>query len=444
MAVDVAPAWAVQVGGRLTQPVVANGKVFVASVDRHTVHAFDVASGTERWRHTAGGRVDSPPTVYRGLVLFGSADGRVTCLRESDGRLVWRFLAAPVDRRIGAFGQFESVWPVHGSVLVRNGVAYVAAGRSTYLDGGIHLCGLHPATGKILHKGLLEGPHADMKRPRDVAFYVPGANADVLVSEGNFIYMRQKKLTPDLREIVPKVLTSKGEADVGMHVFSTSGLLDDSWYNRAFWMYSKRWPGFQLAIQAPKSGQLLVVDHENTYAVKVFHRRNVHSGMFFPGREGYLLFADRNTTEPQIVGEEGAREPLRWLPQSDYSRGRKGEMRALNSPAFGQDKGIGYTRAEPPLWKTWVPLRVRAMVKTRDTLFAAGPPDVLDADDPHAAFEGRKGAVLMALAARDGKKLSEAKLDSPPVFDGMAAVDGRLLLSLKDGSLVCLADGSAK
>lgn len=436
------PAWRVELGGRLTQPVVADGKVLVASVDRHTVHALDVDSGAEIWRHTAGGRVDSPPTAYRDLVLFGSADGRVTCLRGADGVLVWRFLAAPADRRIGAFDQFESVWPVHGSVLVRDGIAYVAAGRSTYLDGGIHLYGLDPATGGIVHKGLLEGPHPDLKRPRDVAFYVSGANSDVLVSEGDSIYMRQKKLTPELREIVPEVLSSKGEADVGLHVFSTSGLLDDSWYNRTFWMYSKRWPGFQLAYQAPKSGQLLVADSENTYAVKVFYRRNVHSGMFFPGKEGYLLFADRNATEPQIVGEEGAREPLRWLPQSDYSRGRKGEMRALNSQAFGYDKGIGYTRADPALWKTWVPVRVQAMVKTRDTLFAAGPPDMLDPDDPHAAFEGRKGAVLLALSARDGKKVSEVKIDSPPVFDGMVAVEGKLLLSLKDGSLICLADGS--
>ena len=46
---------------------------------------------------------------------------------------------------------------------------------------------------------------------------------------------------------------------------------------------------------------------EKTYAVRAFYRRNVHSPMFFPGKEGYLLFADRNSNEPQIVGEPGAR-----------------------------------------------------------------------------------------------------------------------------------------
>jgi len=439
---NLAPAWRVNVGTKLTQPVVDNGRVFVADVTSHTVHALDLGTGNELWRFAAAGRVDSPPTLHKGLVLFGSRDGYVYCLRESDGALCWRFLAAPADRRIAAFDQIESVWPVHGSVLVRDGVAYVAAGRSTYLDGGIRFYALDPVTGSTLHTGLLEGPHRDVAKERDVAFYIPGANSDVLVSEGDAIYMRQKRLTLELAEVPTKVLSSKGEADVGTHVFSTAGLLDDSGYNRTFWMYSKRWPGFQLANQSPKSGQLLVHDADATYAVKAFYRRNVHSPMFFPGKEGYLLFADKNTTEPQIVGEEGAREPLRWLPQSDYSRGRGQEVRTLNSKAFGQDKGIGYTRADPPLWTLWVPVRVQAMVKTRDTLFVAGPPDVWDAKEPFAAFEGGKGGVVVAVSANDGAKIAQTNLDSPPVFDGLIAVDGKLLISLMDGTLVSLADQS--
>jgi hypothetical protein len=205
-------------------------------------------------------------------------------------------------------------------------------------------------------------------------------------------------------------------------------------------MYSKRWPGFQLANQAPKTGQLLVVDDQKTYAVRVFYRRNVHSPMFFPGTEGYLVFADENTNEPQIVGEEGSREPVKWLPQSDYSRARGDEIRKLESEAFGLDKMIGYTRAEPPVWMQWLPVRVRAMVKAGDTLFVAGAPDVYDAKDPYAAFEARKGAHVVALSAKDGTKLSKTPLEYPPVFDGMIAARGRLFASLRDGSVVCLAE----
>ena len=188
----------------------------------------------------------------------------------------------------------------------------------------------------------------------------------------------------------------------------------------------------------PISGPMLVVDDEKTYAVRVYYRRNVHSPMFFPGKEGYLLFADANTSEPQIVGEPGSRPPVRWLPQSDYPRGRGDEVRELSSEAFGLDKGIGYTRAEQPVWTNWLPIRIRAMVKACDILFVAGAPDVLDPKDPFASFEGRAGAQVVAVSADDGAKLSATQLGSPPVFDGMIAADGRLFAALRDGSVVCL------
>jgi len=429
--------WKTALKGKLTAPVAAGGKVFVAKPEAHSVYALDAKTGDILWRFTAGGRVDSPPTIHKGTVLFGSADGRVYCLCASDGQLVWRFLAAPSDQRIGSFDQIESTWPVHGSVLVTGGIAYCTAGRSTYLDGGIRVYGLDPATGEILHKGLLEGPHRSVEGERDLAFFILGANSDVLVSEGGHIYMRQKKMTPDLEEIEIDVLSNKGAQDVGMHVFSTASLLDDSWYNRTFWMYSKRWPGFQLANQAPKTGQLLVFDEAKTYAVRVFYRRNVHSTMFFPGKEGYLLFADHNTTEPQIVGEPGARKALEWLPQSHIPR--DGNPGLDNEDwGFGRDKGIGYTRAEMPVWTNWLDVRIRAMVKAGETLFVAGAPDVLDEKDPYAAFEGRKGARLVAVSAADGKELSTTELESPPVFDGLIAANERLFASLSDGNLICL------
>ena len=40
---------------------------------------------------------------------------------------------------------------------------------------------------------------------------------------------------------------------------------------------------------------------------------------------------------------------------------------------------------------------------------------------------------------RDGSKLSEMDLSSPPVFDGMIAAAGRLYLATVDGEILCLA-----
>jgi outer membrane protein assembly factor BamB len=191
-------AWHAGIGGRLTSPVVAGGKVFVGSVDSHTLHVLDAASGEKLWCYTAGGRIDSPPTFHRGRVLFGSADGWVYCLDASDGALLWRFLAAPMDQRLTAFEQLESVWPVHGSVLVRDDVLYCVAGRSMFLDGGLHVLRLDAKTGRLLSQTVLN--ERDPATGTDLHTYVswlnmPPALPDVLSSDGRHIYMRSQPFT---------------------------------------------------------------------------------------------------------------------------------------------------------------------------------------------------------------------------------------------------------
>jgi len=174
--------WEAEVGGKLTMPVVWGGKVFVASVNQRRITALDAKSGKTVWTFTAGGRVDTPPTIYRGLALFGATDGWVCCLKASDGQLVWRFRAAPEDRRTIVDDQLESLWPVHGNVLVFDGAAYFAAGRSPYLDGGIYLYGVDPATGKKLHEARVFIPPDEAKTR---TFAMEGVRPDILVSDGN-------------------------------------------------------------------------------------------------------------------------------------------------------------------------------------------------------------------------------------------------------------------
>ncbi|MEO2045080.1 MAG: PQQ-binding-like beta-propeller repeat protein [Pirellulales bacterium] len=149
--------WDQKDGGRVTSPVVADGMVFAAASDMHELFALDAETGTPKWTFVAGGRIDCPPTVYRGLCLFGSRDGWVYCLRSHDGKLVWRYRAAPDDRRIVAYGQLESRWPVVGGVLIYDGLAYFAAGRHAGSDGGVHVYAAEPASGKIVWHSNPEG-----------------------------------------------------------------------------------------------------------------------------------------------------------------------------------------------------------------------------------------------------------------------------------------------
>ncbi len=236
---ELQEAWEVELGGRLTQPVVAEGRMYVADVDRHTIHALDANTGKRLWSHIAGGRVDSPPTCDCGRLLFGAADGYVTCLRAADGAVVWRFLVAGIDQRTVAFDQLESVWPVHGSVLVQDGVATVVAGRSMYLDGGLWFCRLDAETGRLLSGRVLDD--RDPESGENMQTHVRGLNMpvalpDVLAGDGEHLYMRSQVMD---REGNRQGLGT-GDRD---HLFAAYGFTDDTYFHRTYWLFGRSFKG---------------------------------------------------------------------------------------------------------------------------------------------------------------------------------------------------------
>ena len=407
---DLKPAWTAAIGGRLSVPVAAGGRVFVASIDIHTVHALSAADGQVAWSFIAGGRVDSPPTVHEGSVVFGCADGWIYCLRAADGVLAWRFRAAARDRRVVSYGQVESAWPVHGSVLVQDGAVYAVAGRSGYLDGGMRLVRVDARTGRKLSETPIE----------------QGGLPDVLSSDGTSIYLRHKRFD------------TKGVAQTSAvpHLYSSAGFLDGTWWHRTYWQVGTAmssgwgsWPNSGLRTQA---GRLLVLDGRDVYGfgrLNQYHRDGSHVGL---GTKKYMLYASSRPVPG--AAKKGA----------DAKRRGKAPAKPTNVS----------TR-----WTEKLPLLVRGMVLSGKTLFVAGPPDTTvlppaDVTDTYhvtsekalqeqdAALAGERGALLRAVSAVDGKKLAELKLNTPPVFDGMIAARGRLFVALEDGSLMCLTGKS--
>jgi len=430
-------AWQADVGGRLSSPVVAGGKVFVASIDAHTVHALDAASGKRLWQYTTGGRVDSPPTIFRGRVLFGSADGWVYCLRASDGRLAWRFRAAPMDQRAMAFEQVESVWPLHGSPLVQKGIVYCVAGRSMFLDGGLRLWRLDALTGRALSETVLDD--RDPATGRGLQSYVswlnmPVALPDVLSTDGRLLYMRSQPFDPNGTRLPLEKMPRGKDADAGAppatqrpdraHLFSPTGFLDDDWWHRTYWMYGSTfvsgWCGYYRAGKMAPAGRILVFDERMVYG--------------FGRKPQYFRWT--TPIEHQLFAAHKKRPPA--APAAPRAKGRRG-------PATQ----VSYQ------WTEDVPLLARGMVLAGETLFIAGPPDLIDEPktfrqirDPQArsrlteqaaALDGRRGALLWAVSAKDGRKLAERKLAAPPVFDGLAAAGGRLYVAATDGKVLCLA-----
>jgi len=71
---------------------------------------------------------------------------------------------------------------------------------------------------------------------------------------------------------------------------------------------------------------------------------------------------------------------------------------------------------------------VKALISAGDKVIVAVAPDKGDA---------KQGAIRL-YAAADGKPLGEIPLPAAPAFDGLAAVEGALYVSLSRGAVVCL------
>ena len=379
--------------GPVTPPVIACGKVFVARPDAHQIVALDMESGEVKWRFTANGRIDTAPTIHRGLCLFGTKSGWVYCLNATDGRQVWRLRAAPDNERIIAYGQIESPWPVPGSVLVVDNVAYFAAGRHPLADGGILVFAVEPSTGKIRWVKQLDslinkyfygngGNH----------FYTANSlefdNFNLLQQEDKSVSMSRWLFNRETGQMNWKPKDAFLLAKTG-----GSGVM----VQRACWGYAPR--------HMPR------------------HKRETPST---PSR-GLSVFRDNTLL--------GSLDDGRVVYRRDFhlDRAEKFDPTWMTGWATGENanQGIGEFWLSHRLFKkaTWsVPMfaenepkqKVAAMVMAGDRLFTAG-------------IEG--GLTVMSIA--DGEVITRMPLEKP-VWDGMAAACGKLFISTQNGDVICL------
>lgn len=429
---DLTTKWTSPPLGRLSAPAVAAGRVLVSSIDQHAVYALNAQTGDVDWHRTAGSRVDSPPTVVGDRVLFGCRDGWVYCLRLADGQIVWRFHAAPSERFVGAAGQIESAWPVPGSILVKNSVAYFVAGRSSFLDGGMYVYALDVLTGELLHTRHLSGPWpgpevgATPETPNR-GFTMPGALPDILVADADSVYLRELQFDAALDQMVdmqPNYYKSPeltGENRGGDHkywdnilegfrhatftspdwfhrsffqnfpgrrLYCTTGLLDGEWHRRMYWSYG------QIV------GQYIAFRGDMGYAVQVFATSPREGGL--NSGQGYVVYAGRTAQEE-----------------------RSERLFAL--------------RPDQSEWRVRLSIRPIAMILAADRLLLAGPPDLEDPAENLAAIQGRRKAKLLVLRTEDGTTEATYSLDSPPIYDGIASVDGNLYICNMEGQVTCLA-----
>lgn len=451
VATKLTKRWQVRLGGQLTQPVVAEGRVFISAKEEHTVYALDMSDGKPLWSYTVGSRVDSPPAIYKGLALFGSRDGWIYGLRAHDGALVWRYRAFPHESLIMVHGQLESAWPVSGSVLIENGEVHCVAGRNMFLDGGLRYLRLDPTTGRKISETvmdqtdpLLGGSITKYDSWLDMTTTLP----DVLSSDGRNIYMRS---LPFDMEGNRRRITHIAEETEPAHLFSPTGFLDDNWFHRSYWTYARTFPGGWIghlnAGRYNPSGRLLVVDDATVFG--------------FGRQPDYYRWT--TSLEYRLFAVDEDAHQTRDIYAYDAFKAAQLE----NFPKMKIDRQLGLPSGPRPArlnsyackWENRdMPLLVRAMVATKNALFVAGPDDVSDEGvlsfrdakdkvrdkEPDLAkqatlWKGEGGSTLLAVSKQDGTKLCEYHLDALPVFDGMIAANNQLFIATEKGTLVCFA-----
>jgi outer membrane protein assembly factor BamB len=135
-----APLWTASTGDIIlySSPVVANGLVYVGSVD-HKLYAFDAAgvvncSGTPKtcnplWTATLGNSIFSSPTVSNGVVYVGAADQKLYAFDAAG--LQNCFIGNP--RTCNPLWTAPTGGNVNSSPAVSNGVVYVGS-----FDNNLH------------------------------------------------------------------------------------------------------------------------------------------------------------------------------------------------------------------------------------------------------------------------------------------------------------------
>jgi len=134
------------------RPVQLGKVLYVPEIANDSIAAFDTDTGKFHWRFFTGGAVRRPPLAFKqtngkDAVIISSDEGWIYCLNSGDGSVLWKFRAAPNNRKAMGFGRLSSVWPILASPVYKDGKVYFTAG---YIPAfALYAYCLDASTGKV-------------------------------------------------------------------------------------------------------------------------------------------------------------------------------------------------------------------------------------------------------------------------------------------------------
>jgi outer membrane protein assembly factor BamB len=359
-----------------TAPVAVGDLTFIGGSDG-ILRAINTATGKTRWLAYTGGAIRISPAVWEGRVLVGSADGRVYSFEAQTGHLLWSFRAAPAERKIPVYGALRSTWPVATGVRVEKGIAYFAAGIVNY--DGTYVYALDAVTGAIQWQNNTSG-HLDKAARTGVSVQGP------LLVHGDTLYM------PGGSSVSP----------ARYNLADGACLNDPAPLQRLESSSPRGWELYLIGDKVAVAGQPYYGDPDYpvvdpTAVEKTLHISTSQRDIAWINNNKIMVF---NPIDKALLNKS-VREP--------------GDETYM-IPIWGK-----LTVSEKPLWE---------FECANSLAVAASDNAVLVAD----------AATITALDMQNGNVLWSHPLPAPPVPWGLAVDrDGRVLLSLKDGTVLCFS-----
>ncbi len=394
------------------EPIVSDKTLLVGSSCDGSLRALNTETGEVRWTFYTEGPIRCAPVAWEGNVFVGSDDGFFYCLDLATGKELWKVRGAPADRpdyRQLGNARLVSYWPVRGGAVLHEGTVYFGAG-------------IWPSMGVFIH--AVDARTGKPQWSNDKVSYIKQVRLDHndlqeagLSPQGYFLFAGGKLQVPNGRSM-----------PAGFDPVSGELLQYVQGYRRG-------------DSRVTASGKYLFVGDSGIVRAKDGHE---------VGERWQAAGADapERWSTPKLDLFEGPMFGYNFMPgctfRSVFDRGisygvSKGFLHAhdLNKAStslYEKQKGnITYHPAKwvaPELWKRhWI-----AETKNTSTncMMKAGKRLYIQVDTSIV--------VVDVTAARGSKPTIVARYALGGTPGSMIAADGKLFVSMTDGSLVCFGE----
>jgi outer membrane protein assembly factor BamB len=420
----------------LVPPVIGDNTVVVAGADG-AVQSIDLPTGQRRWCALTGGRIYSSPTIWKDRVFVGSADGHLYAFALDDGRELWRLRIAAEAGRMMLYDQLASRWPVLGSPLVVGNRVFATAGLLEMLDG-VWAVAADAGTGRVVWErhdwseagtqGILAGT-AQMCWSDDRIVFQGGQSPPIILDpeDGGCRPLFGRKAYGGIAVSASHMLNrgamgqeaaalAPGVVLFGGRRLFTEDQEDGAWRNSlTFRVATPNAEPFYARMRPygdkSDSNRMPAWDDRDVALVHPADRKQQRLALI--PRDAFLDALEQSRTETATA---------RW----DVRAGASPLKLDLDAIATWKTDPFGYA------------CQCRGCALSDNAVVT-----LVEFDEERPAPDGpQRGRFwnVVAYAREGGEKMWEIDLPSVPLHDGLTvAADGRVVVALADGSVLCVA-----